>query len=115
MKIKSLILMLAVAALNSANATETLPQIVNVIGQVYAPQLVVVEGPTTLAQLVEKCGGVNRLWGRVVIITKKESNMLTITRKYEFHKIASKEEQDAEFRKIVIEAGEIVDFRELFC
>ncbi|MDF3056603.1 MAG: hypothetical protein K0R17_818 [Rariglobus sp.] len=109
-----LIVLLLVFSLSLLHAGDTPLLAINVLGQVKQPQAVRVEGPTSLNALVKSAGGIDRLWGGVIIITKKESEILTVSRRYEFKRRIKDEEADVVFGSITVTPGESVFFQEIY-
>lgn len=96
----------------TANTEASSHESANIIGMVQHPQSVAIGAPTTLAKLVEQCGGVNRVWSGIIMITRKTSNALSITQKHEIDpRKKLKPDELVEFlTKIMIEPGDVVYF-----
>ena len=109
----ALFLILAVVCSHAEN--QPTPEPIKVLGSaIRHPQPITITQPTPLSKIVDKCGGLLNIWGGIITITKKESDVLVTTRRYQFQKLPKGEERTKIFSEIMISPGEVVTFHEIY-
>jgi protein involved in polysaccharide export with SLBB domain len=98
----------------NAQSAEQIPSRIAVQGQIKSPGWLPIDGEVSLSEVIEKCGGLNIVWGGKVSITRRESDILTITRTYNIS-VLKKEERKKFLEELMVQPGDIVFFPEIVC